>query len=80
MRSVPAPAHVRPEQDHIALGGLEIVKLHRYVVQKHLEAGSLRELFMVENKKEIPIYVAYLQRRFVPSKIRCFIDFFVAKM
>ncbi len=63
-----------------ALGGLGIVKLHRYVVQKHLEAGHLRELLIVENKKEIPIYVAYQQRRFVPSKIRCFIDFFVAKM
>lgn len=62
-----------------ALGGLGIVKLHRYVVQKHLEAGKLRELFIAENKKEIPIYVAYQQRRFVPSKIRCFIDFFVEK-
>jgi DNA-binding transcriptional LysR family regulator len=63
-----------------ALRGLGIVKLHRYVVQKHLEAGNLRELLKVENKKEIPIYVAYQQRRFVPSKIRCFIDFFVVKM
>ena len=63
-----------------ALGGLGIVKLHRYVVQKCLEAGSLCEIFIAENKKEIPIYVAYQQRRFVPSKIRCFIDFFVAKM
>lgn len=63
-----------------ALGGLGIVKLHRYVVQKYLEAGDLHELFIAESKKEIPIYVAYLQRRFLPSKIRCFIDFFVAKM
>lgn len=63
-----------------ALVGLGIVKLHRYVVQKYLDAGHLCELFTAENKQEIPIYVAYLQRRFVPSKIRRFIDFFVAKM
>jgi DNA-binding transcriptional LysR family regulator len=61
-----------------ALKGMGIVKLHRYVVQKHLDAGRLRELFIGENKREVPIYVAYQQRRFVPSKIRCFIDFFVA--
>ncbi len=63
-----------------ALAGLGIVKLHRYVVQKYLDKGQLCELFTPESKQEIPIYVAYLQRRFVPSKIRCFIDFFVAKI
>lgn len=62
------------------LRGLGIGKLHRYVVQKHLKVGNLTEIFIMENKKELPIYVAYQQRRFVPSKIRCFIDFFVAKM
>lgn len=64
----------------LALQGLGIVKLHRYLVQNHLDSGNLHELFAHDNKKEIPIYVAYHQRRFVPSKIRCFIDFFVGKM
>jgi DNA-binding transcriptional LysR family regulator len=61
----------------LALAGVGIVKLHRYVVQKHIESGQLLELFKEENKTEIPLYVAYPQRRFVPSNIRCFIDFFV---
>lgn len=58
-----------------ALAGLGIVKLHRYVVQRHLEAGELLELFPNENQPEVPIYVAYPQRRYLPSKTRCFIDF-----
>ena len=60
----------------LALAGLGIVKLHRYVVQDYIKSGDLLELFTDENKSEIPIYVAFQQRRFVPSKIRCFLDFF----
>lgn len=64
----------------LALAGVGIVKLHRYVVQEHIKSGNLSELFIAENRSEIPIYVAYPQRRFVPSKIRCFVDFFCAKI
>ncbi len=63
-----------------ALKGLGIVKLHRYVVQHYLDERALQEVFSEENKRDIPIYVAYMQRRFLPSKIRCFIDFFVSKL
>lgn len=64
----------------LALEGLGIVKLHRYVVQKQLESGHLLELFREENRSEIPLYIAYPQRRFVPSKIRCFVDFFCSQV
>lgn len=63
----------------LSLAGLGIVKLHRYLVQDHLSSGRLVELFSQENKSEIPIYLAYPQRRFIPSKIRAFIDFFFPK-
>jgi len=63
----------------LALSGLGIVKLHLYVVQDYINSGNLLELFTEQNKSEIPIYVAYPQRRFVPSKIRCFLDFFCPK-
>lgn len=63
----------------LALSGLGIVKLHHYLVQEHLKRGNLQELFPKENRSEIPIYVAYPQRRFVSSKIRCFLDFFCTK-
>jgi DNA-binding transcriptional LysR family regulator len=60
---------------NFALDGLGIVKLHHYVVKKHLEQGSLQELLSSYTTTEIPIYVAYPQRRFIASKVRCFIEF-----
>ncbi len=65
---------------NFALDGLGIVKLHHYVVKKHLEEGSLHELLSSYNTSEVPIYVAYPQRRFIASKVRCFIDFITEKM
>lgn len=60
---------------NLALDGLGIVKLHKYVVQDALQSGALQEVLTSYTKEDIPIYVAYIQRRFVPSKVRCFIDF-----
>lgn len=65
---------------HFALQGLGIVKLHHYVVKKYLEQGLLHQLLSSYSTLEVPIYVAYPQRRFVSSKVRCFIDFIIEKM
>lgn len=63
-----------------ALDGLGIVKLHTYVVKEHLEKGTLKELLSAYSDLEIPIYVAYPQRRYIPSKTRYFIDFIIEKL
>lgn len=63
-----------------ALDGLGIVKLHHYVVKEHLEQGALEELLTIYHHSEIPIYVAYPQRRYISSKVRCFIDFITERM
>jgi DNA-binding transcriptional LysR family regulator len=65
---------------NFALDGLGIVKLHHYVVKEHLEQGTLQELLSAYSNSEIPIYVAYPQRRYISSKTRCFIDFIVEKI
>lgn len=65
---------------NFALDGLGIVKLHHYVVKKHLEQGALQELLTSYKNSDVPIYVAYPQRRFIASKVRCFIDFITEKM
>lgn len=65
---------------NFALDGLGIVKLHHYVVKEHLERGTLQELLTTYNNSEVPIYVAYPQRRYISSKVRCFIDFITEKM
>ena len=63
----------------LALAGLGIIKLHRYAVSKQLEEGLLIEIFKDYSQTPLPIYVAYPQRRFIASKIRCFIDYFTPK-
>lgn len=63
-----------------AEAGLGIVRLHHYVVKEHLERGTLQELFKSYTTTEIPIYVAYPERRFIASKIRVFIDFMTGKL
>lgn len=65
---------------NFALDGLGIVKLHHYVVKEHFERGTLQELLSAYSNSEIPIYVAYPQRRYIPSKTRCFIDFIIEKI
>lgn len=64
---------------NFALEGLGIIKLHHYVVHKYIENGTLQEILSNYNRSEIPIYVAYPQRRFIASKVRCFIDFIMEK-
>lgn len=59
-----------------ALDGLGIVMLHHYVVKEHIERGGLQEVLTGFTRKEIPMYVAYPQRRHIASKTRGFIDFF----
>ncbi len=65
---------------NFALQGLGIVKLHQYVVKDDLEQGRLQEVLMTYKEAELPIYLAYPQRRYISSKIRCFIDFISNKI
>ena len=65
---------------NLALEGLGIVKLHDYVVKEHIARGALDELLIPYKNSEIPLYVAYPQRRYISSKTRCFIDFIVEKI
>lgn len=63
-----------------AIEGLGIIRVHRYAVGDYLKAGKLKEVLSEYSHEDIPLYVAYPKRRFVPSKTRCFIDFFTEKM
>ena len=65
---------------NFALDGLGIVKLHHYVVKEHLERGELKEILTAYTQSQIPMYVAYPQRRFIAAKVRCFIDFIIKKL
>lgn len=64
----------------LALEGTGIVYLHEYAVREYIKKGSLVELLENETLRDVPIFVAYPQMKFVPSKIRAFIDFVVGKL
>lgn len=63
-----------------AIEGLGIIMVHRYAIEEYLQDEKLKELLTEHSNEDIPIYVAYPKRRFIPSKTRCFIDFFTEKM
>lgn len=64
----------------LALDDLGIIKIHYYMVQELLQKGKLIELLSSYVERDIPLYIAYPKRRFIPSKVRCFIDFIAEKM
>lgn len=60
-----------------ALSSMGIAYLQRHVVEQELRDGSLVEVLAdhMEKKDNLPIYLYYLQRRHLHSKIRIFVDF-----
>lgn len=62
-----------------ALDGLGIVKLHHYVVDRAIQSGKLVEVLGQFLKPEIPIYLYYPPRRFLQSKVKKFMEFFLKK-
>ena len=64
----------------LAKEGVGIVKVHHYLVSESLENGSLVELLAAYSEGEIPLYVAFPQRRYPSAKTRCFIDFIYQKI
>lgn len=65
-----------------ALDGIGIVELHDYIVDDSIKNGELVEILgkYMEQKKQIPLYVAYPQAAHVHMKVRSFIDFVLTKV
>lgn len=59
----------------LTLQGLGIMKTHEYVVREAIDNGQLIEVLNSFSEEQIPIFLAYSQRRILSQKIRCFIDF-----
>lgn len=58
-----------------ALQGVGIVKIFSYFVNDHLKNGQLIELLKEYRDPIKPLYIFYKQQKFLPIKIRLFIDF-----
>ncbi len=63
----------------LAQDGLGIIKTHYALVQELLENKTLVEVLPSFIETEVPLYVAFPQRRYVSPKVRNFIDFFLNK-
>ena len=64
----------------LALKNLGIIKAHYPLVHELLQQKKLVEILSSYIEQDIPLYVAFPQRRYVPSKVRCFIDFILTKI
>jgi DNA-binding transcriptional LysR family regulator len=62
---------------NLAALGIGIVRLHDYVVARLIQQGKLLEILADFPSSELPLYVAFPERRYLPAKVRAFIDFFV---
>ncbi len=63
-----------------ALQGIGIVKLHYYMVKQALEEKRLVEVLKPYSQDVYPIYLYHLHNRYLPPKIRHFIDFLLTKV
>lgn len=64
----------------LVLQGIGVAKLHHYVVEDAIKNGDLIALFPSKKNEGLPLYAAYPNRRFVPSKVRAFLNFLETKM
>lgn len=59
----------------VALTGLGIVQLPIWMVDEHLKSGRLTQILTDYKADSIPLNAIYPQNRYVPLKVRCFVDF-----
>lgn len=64
----------------VTLGGLGITQLPIWMVNEHLQAGRLVRLLPDYEADSIPFNAIFPQNRYVPLKVRCFIDFLKQKL
>jgi len=70
-----------PEMElSLCIDGQGITRMPRFNLHDEIETGKLVELFSDFQRQEINLYLIYPSRKYVSSKVRCFIDFVVADL
>ncbi|SDJ17022.1 DNA-binding transcriptional regulator, LysR family [Ferrimonas sediminum] len=65
---------------HVALAGSGLAVLPLWMVDEHLISGRLQRVMPDFTPKPLPFNAIYPQNRYVPLKVRCFIDFLKQKL
>lgn len=63
-----------------ALQGLGFIKIFNYFVDEHIKSGRLIEILKEYREPPKSIYIFYQQQKFIPARIRLFIDFISRKL
>lgn len=64
----------------LAVAGLGIMVLPKFIVEEQLKTGQLVTLFDDYQRTEINIYLVYASRKHMASKVRVFIDFMMQEL
>lgn len=64
----------------LALNGVGLVQLPIWMVNDHLKNGRLKQVLSDYEGQPLPVNAIYPQSRYVPLKVRCFIDFLRQKI
>lgn len=64
----------------LALAGAGITQLPIWMVAEHLKSGSLVQVLKEYQSDTIPINIIYPHNRYVPLKVRCFVDFVKSRL
>ena len=62
-----------------ALSGLGMLVLPHWMIHDHLDAGRLAVVMPEFEPAPLPIHVVYPQRRYLPLKVRAFVEFLTAE-
>lgn len=64
----------------LALAGLGITQLPIWMMEKYLKTGQLVQVLKDYPSDSVPINMVYPQNRYVPLKVRCFVDFTLERL
>lgn len=64
----------------VALAGIGIVQLPNWMVNSHIKSGTLKEIMGDYSGQTLPFNAIYPHNRYVPLKVRYFIDFMKEKL
>lgn len=62
-----------------AIAGIGLVKLSSFMVTDEVKSGALISVLSEYCERDIDIHAAYPNQRFLPSKVRMFIDFLIER-
>lgn len=64
----------------LALTGVGLAVLPIWMVDEHLKSGRLKQIMSDYVAKPLPFNAIYPQSRYIPLKVRCFVDFIKQKL